>query len=145
VVIADRPCREVRVNFLGYLAAGALLTVMVTGLVAKLLPALSVEEAVSWWVVFVRVWVFRGWEMELWVVVAKGLPSTSRVKVFRPEVTCPGTVGSEAEAEKVMVPETVPWEGEVMEAVGGVVSGFGLTVTVAWAVAGLEPFVAVKV
>jgi hypothetical protein len=80
-------------------------------------------EAVNWWVELVKVWVFRGTEMEPEVVVAKILPSIKRVRSLRPEVTCPGMVGSEAWAEKVMVPDTVPAEGAVMEAWGGVVSG----------------------
>ena len=38
------------------------------------------------------------------VEVANTEPSTDNVTSFNPDVTCPVTVGSEAVAEKVMVP-----------------------------------------
>ena len=63
--------------------------------------------------------------------VAKTLLSMSRVVKNKPEVTWPETVGSWAWAEKVILPETVPGEGEEMETVGAVVSGATETVTVA--------------
>ena len=51
-----------------------------------------------------------------------------RVKVLRPERVCPATDGSEAVAEKVILPLTVPEEGEEMEARGLVVSGLNRVV-----------------
>ena len=41
----------------------------------------------------------------------------------RPEVIAPPTLGSEAVAERVIVPLTVPEEGEVKATVGAVTSG----------------------
>jgi hypothetical protein len=46
-----------------------------------------------------------------------------KVRVLRPERVWPATEGSEAVAEKVMLPLTVPARGEVMETVGAVTSG----------------------
>jgi hypothetical protein len=121
--IADNPSKEVRVNSLGYLVATALLTVIVVMGVVNELPALSLAMAVRLWLELVKVVVSKGLLTEAEVEVAKILPSINRVTKDSPEVTWPATVGSEAEAEKVRVPDTVPAKGLVMETVGGVVSG----------------------
>jgi hypothetical protein len=102
-------------------------------------------EAVRVWEALVSVVVSRGVEMVPDVEVAKTLPSTERVTNLRPEVTWPVTVGSLAVALKVIVPDWLPAEGEVMETVGAVVSGAGLTVTVAWLVTLPLLLVAVRV
>ncbi len=57
--IADSPSKEVRVISLGYLVAGALLTVMVTEAMVELFPALSMLWAVRVWEALVRVVVSR--------------------------------------------------------------------------------------
>lgn len=121
--IADKPSREVRVISLGNLVAEALLTVMVTVAVVDWLPALSFATAVMVWEEFVRVVVSRLLDRVPDVVVAKTEPSMLTVTKDKPEVVWPETIGSEAEAETVMAPLTVPAEGEVMETVGAVVSG----------------------
>jgi len=129
--MAAIPSKEVKAIILGYLVATALLTVMDTAVVVKLFPALSMAVAVKLWEPLLKVVVFRLLVILPVVEVANTEPSTYRVKLFRPLVTCPVTVGSEAVALKVMVPLTVPADGDVMVAVGGVVSGARLTVTVA--------------
>ena len=121
--IVDRPSREVKLIVLGYLVAETLLTVMVTVERVELFPALSWAWAVKVWEALVRVVVSRVLLMFPEEEVAKTEPSTDKVKSLSPEVTWPVTVGSEAVAEKVIVPETVPDEGLVIEAVGFVVSG----------------------
>ena len=114
---------EVNATSLGYFWAGVLLTVMVTKAELALLPALSWAWADRMWLALVRVVVSRGTEMVPAEVEENTEPSTSKVRDLRPEVTWPETVGSEATAEKVMIPEAVPEEGVVMETVGAVVSG----------------------
>lgn len=56
--------------------------------------------------------------------VANRLPSTNMESSFKPEVTWPVTVGSEAVALKVIVPvKDAPDKGLRIVTVGGVVSG----------------------
>jgi hypothetical protein len=143
--ITASPSKEDRVIVLGYLVATALLTVMVTEARVERFPALSTAWAVRVWLALVKVVVSRVLLAEAEEEVANTEPSTLRVMVLRPELTWPVTVGSEAVAEKVMLPLTVPVEGEVMETVGGVVSGLGLTVIVVWAVTEPWALVAVRV
>ena len=120
--MADSPSREVRLINLEYLVAMGLLTVMVTLATVELFPALSIALAVRVWVELVKVVVSRGLLRFAEVEVANRLLSIYMDNNDNPEVIWPFTTGSEAEAWKVMVPVTVPDDGEVMETVGGVVS-----------------------
>jgi len=138
-----KPSNEDNWIVLGNLVAVGLFTVMVTLARVERLPALSRAAAVRVWLVLVRVVVSRGLVIEDEEEVAKTAPSTSRVIVFRPELTCPAMLGSLAEAEKVMVLLTVPELGEVMVTVGGVISGLRLTTRVTGAVT--EPLLLVAV
>ena len=61
--MAERPSREVKVIVLGYLVAGALLTVMVTEAMVELFPTLSVAWAVRVWEALVRVVVSKVLDM----------------------------------------------------------------------------------
>jgi hypothetical protein len=126
--MAEIPSKELKDSVLGYLVATVLLTVMVTDDTVELFPALSMAVAVRVWEALVRVVVSKGTLILPDVEVANTLPSTKRVTNLSPEVTCPVTLGSLAVAEKVMVPLSVPVDGDVMDAVGGVVSGAGVTV-----------------
>jgi len=111
-----------------------------------LFPALSRAVATITCVAFVSVVVSRDFESGLAVEVAIMFPSTNAEIWKSPDMTWPAMVGSEAVAERVIMPDTVaPFVGLVRETVGAVVSGFRFTVTVAWLEAVPEAFVAVSV
>ena len=123
VGILDMPSNEASCMVLGNLGAATLLTVIVTEAMVERLPTLSLDWAVRVWLALVRVVVSKVLLMLDDVEVPKTAPSTYKVIKFKPEVTCPETTGSAAVAEKLILPLTVPVEGEVMETVGLVVSG----------------------
>ena len=144
--IVANPSKDVRVINLGNLVAIGLLTVMAVMGVVKELPALSLAVMVKEWEALVKVVVSKDLESVPVVELAITVLSTAKETKDKPEVTWPTTVGSEAWAVTVRVPETVVLlAGLVMEAVGGVVSGFRLTVTVTGAVTVPLLLVAVRV
>jgi len=102
-----------------------LFTVTVTAAEVVVFPAASLALAVRVWEPFVACAVFQLVLYGLVLSVAMTLPSMRKSTEATPTL-------SEAEAEMVLVPETVaPFDGAVRDTVGGVVSGAALlTVTV---------------